>query len=137
MHPEIFKRLGRITKETADRPIYPGVNKEPQVKVKRGRYTSGSRPVLPKRKLKNFKLILKLIRNNKKAVITKAKALREKAWAEQDGWSLRGGALVHHGRLWVPGEIRRAWLIKEAHARPGTAHYSANKLRKVLSIQYY
>ena len=29
LHPEIFKRLDGIIKEAADRPIYPGVNKEP------------------------------------------------------------------------------------------------------------
>ena len=137
LYPKISKRLGGITREAADRPIYPGVNKELQTKVKGGRYTSRSRPVLLKRKLKGFKLILKLIRDNKKAVTAKAKALQEKARAEQDGWNLRGGALVHHSRLWVPSETRRAWLIKEAHARPGAAHCGANKLRKVLSAQYY
>ena len=29
LHPEIFKRLGRIVREAANRPFYPGVNKEP------------------------------------------------------------------------------------------------------------
>ena len=76
---------------------------------------------------------MELIRNNEKAVTVKTKALWEKARAKQDGWSLRGGALVHHGRLWVPGETQRAWLIEEAHARPGAAYYGVNKLRKVLS----
>ena len=28
-HPKISKRLGRIAREVANRPIYPGVNKEP------------------------------------------------------------------------------------------------------------
>ena len=136
-HPEIFKRLGGIAREAADRPIHPGVNRKPQVKVKGGRHTSGSWPALLKRKLEGFKLILELIRDNKKAVTVKAKVLREKARAEQNGWNLRGGTLVRYSRLWVPGETRRAWLIKKAHARPGVAHYGANKLRKVLSAQYY
>ena len=92
---------------------------------------------MPKRKLKGFKLILELIRDNKKAVIIEAEVLREKARAEQDGWSLRGGALVRYGRLWVPGETRRAWLIKEVYTRPGAAHCGTNKLRKVLSARYY
>ena len=97
--PETFKRLGGITRKATNRPFYPEVNKKPQAKVKRGRHTNGSRPALPERKLKGFELILKLIQDNKKAVIAKAKALREKARAEQDGWNLRRGALVHHGRL--------------------------------------
>ena len=97
--PEIFKRLGGIAREAVNRPIYPGVNGEPQVKVKKGRHTSRSRPALPKWKLEGFELMLKLIRDNEKAVTAEAKALREKARAEQDGWSLRGGALVRHGRL--------------------------------------
>ena len=46
---------------------------------------NGSRPVLLKRKLKGFELIVKLIRDNKKTVIIKAKVLREKARAKQDG----------------------------------------------------
>ena len=29
LYPEIFKRLGGITREAVDRPIYPGVNGEP------------------------------------------------------------------------------------------------------------
>ena len=83
-HPKISKRLGGITREAVNRPIYPGVNKEPQVKGKRGRYISGSWPALPKRKLKSFKLILKLMQDNKKTVTIKAKALREKARAKQN-----------------------------------------------------
>ena len=83
--PEIFKRLGGTLREAVNRPIYPGVNRESQVKVKGGRYTSGSRLILPKRKLKGFKLIMELIQDNKKAVTVKAEALREKARAEQDG----------------------------------------------------
>ena len=47
-YPEIFKRLGGITREAINRPIYPGVNREPQVKVKKGWHTSGARPVLLK-----------------------------------------------------------------------------------------
>ena len=43
--------------------------------------------------------MIKLIRNNKKIIIIKAKVLQKKAWAKQDGWSLREGALVHHGQL--------------------------------------
>ena len=41
-----------------------------------------SRPVLPKRKLKGFKLILELIWDNEKVVIVEAEVLREKARAE-------------------------------------------------------
>ena len=107
-HPKTSKRLGGIAKEATNWPFYPGVNREPQVKVKGGRHTNGSRPALPERKLEGFKLILELIRDNEKAVTAEAEALREKARAEQDGWSLRGGALVRHGRLWVPGETQRA-----------------------------
>ena len=76
--PKIFKRFGGIVREVINWPICPGVNGEPQVKVKRGRYTSRSRPVLPKRKLEGFKLILELIRDNKKTVTIKAKALRKR-----------------------------------------------------------
>ena len=82
--PKTFKRLGGTAREAINRPFYPRVNKEPQAKVKGGRYTSRSRPALPKRKLKGFELILELIRDNKKAVTVKAKALREKARAKQD-----------------------------------------------------
>ena len=106
-YPEIFKRLGKITREAVNWPIYPRANGEPQAKEKKGRHTNRSRPVLPERKLKGFELIMELIRDNEKAVTAKTKALREKARAERDGWSLRGGALVRHGRLWVPNETRR------------------------------
>ena len=35
LYPEISKWLSEIIKEAINRPIYPGVNKEPQAKVKR------------------------------------------------------------------------------------------------------
>ena len=60
-HPKIFKRLGGTARKAVNRPIYPGVNGEPQVKEKRGRHTNRSRPALPEQKLKGFKLIIKLI----------------------------------------------------------------------------
>ena len=82
LYPKISKRLGRIIKKAVNRPIYPGVNKEPQVKVKEQWYINKSRPILPKRKLKGFKLIIKLIRDNKKTVTIKTKVLREKARAK-------------------------------------------------------
>ena len=84
MRPEISKWLGRTIREAINRPIRSGVNGEPQAKVKGRWRTNGSRPTLLKRKLKSFELIIKLIRDNEKTAIIEAKALREKARAEQD-----------------------------------------------------
>ena len=62
-HPKISKRFSGIIREAADRPS----------------------PVPPRQKLKGFKLIIKLIRDNKKAKTVKTEILREKARAKQDG----------------------------------------------------
>ena len=37
----------------------------------------------------------------------------------------------------MPDKTLRIWLIEEAHVRPGTAYYGANKLQKVLAARYY
>ena len=83
--PEIFKRFGRIVREAINRPIHPRINGEPQVEVKGQWHANGARPIFLKRKLKGFKLIIKLIRDNKKAVTAETEVLREKARAEQNG----------------------------------------------------
>ena len=50
-------------------------------------------------KIKGFKLITEIIKDNKKASTPEAKAWRKNTQKGRDKWRLRRGALVHHGRL--------------------------------------
>ena len=79
LYPEIFKRFSKIVREAVNRPIRPKVNKESRVRLKGRQTASRPLPAPPRQKLKGFKLIIELIRDNEKAVTIKAEALRKKA----------------------------------------------------------
>ena len=135
--PETSKRLGGTVRGPAGRTAPIETNEELRSEPEGGQHASGPSQGPPGEKLEGFDLVLELIRDNEGASTAEAGALREHAKEGHDGWSLRRGALVRHGRLWVPNEKLRTWLIEEAHARPGAAHCGANKLRKLLAARYY